>query len=60
MHSTSLLGLLKEFSGQNLQNYVPMASAYAFGQRPNFLKGKLRIRPIVENTASFIHWNRSC
>ena len=38
MHSTSLLGLLKEFRGQNLQNFVPLASAYAFGRRPNFLK----------------------
>ena len=39
MHSTSLLGLLKEFRGQNLQIFVPLA--YAFGRRPNFLKCKL-------------------
>ena len=45
MHSTSLLGLLKEFRGQNLQNFIPSALAYAFGRRPN-----------VENRTSVIHW----
>ena len=40
MHSTSLLGLLKEFGGQNLQNFTPSASAYAFGRRPNFFLDK--------------------
>ena len=30
MHSTSLLGLLKEFLRQNLQNFVHSALAYAF------------------------------
>ena len=54
MHSTSLLGLLKEFRGQNLQNFIPSASAYAFGRRPNFLKQELRLRPNVKNTASVI------
>jgi hypothetical protein len=47
MHSTSLLGLLKEFRGQN----------YAFGRRPNFLKCELRLQPNVKNTASVIHWS---
>jgi hypothetical protein len=54
MHSTSLLGQLKEFRGQNLQNFVPSALAYAFGQRPNFLKQKLWIWPNVKNMASVI------
>ena len=57
MDSTSLLGLLKEFRRQNLQNFVPSALAYAFGRRPNFSKGKLRIRPNVKNTTSVIHWS---
>ena len=52
MHSTSLLGLLKEFRGQNLQNFVP--SAYAFSRRPNFFKRELRLQPNVKNTASVI------
>jgi hypothetical protein len=52
MHITSLLGLLKEFQGQNLQNFVP--SAYAFGRRPNFFKFDLRLRPNVKNMASVI------
>ena len=56
MHSTSLLWLLKEFQGQNLQNFVPSASAYAFGQGPNFLKQELLLRPNVKNTASVILW----
>ena len=55
MHSTSLLGLLKEFLGQNLQNFVSSASAYVFGQRPNFLKWELQLQPNVKNTASVIH-----
>ena len=55
IHSTSLLGLLKEFRGQNLQNFIPSASAYAFGRRPNFLKCELRLRPNVKNTALVIH-----
>ena len=54
MHSTSLLGLLKEFRGQNLQNFIPSASAYAFGRWPNFLEQELRLRPNVKNTASVI------
>ena len=54
MHSISLLGLLKESRGQNLQNFVPSALAYAFSQRPNFLKWELRLRPNVKNTASVI------
>ena len=53
MHCTSLLGLLKEFPGQNLQNFIPVASAYAFGRKPNFLKWELRLRPNVKNTAQF-------
>ena len=32
MHSTSLLELLKEFRGQNVQNFVPSTLAYAFAQ----------------------------
>ena len=56
MHSTSLLGLLKEFRGQNLQNFIPSTSASAFGRRPNFLKYELRLRPNVKNTASVIPW----
>ena len=40
MLSTSLLGLLKEFRRQNLQNFVQSASAYAFDRRPNFLKNE--------------------
>ena len=55
MHSTSLLELLKEFRGQNVQIFVPSASAYAFGRRPNFLKWELQLRPNVKNTASVIH-----
>ena len=35
-------------------DFIPSASAYAFGQRPNFLKGELRLRPNVKNTASVI------
>ena len=54
MHSTSLLGLLKEFRGQNLQNFVP--SAYAFGRRPNLLKCELRLQPNVKNMALVIPW----
>ena len=54
MHFTSLLWLLKEFWGRNLQIVIPSASAYAFGQRPNFLKRELRLRPNVKNTASVI------
>ena len=54
MQSTSLLWLLKEFRGGNLQNFIPSASAYAFGQRPNFLKQELWLRPNVKNTASVI------
>ena len=56
MHSTSLLWLLKEFQGQNLQNFIPSASAYPFGRRPNFLKGELWFRPNVKNMASVILW----
>ena len=56
LHSTSLLGLLKEFQGQNLQNFVPSASAYAFGWSPIFLKCELRLWPNVKNTALVIHW----
>ena len=56
MHSTSLFGLLKEFRGKIFQNFVPSASAYAFGRRPNFLKQELRLRPNVKNTASVILW----
>ena len=54
MHSTSLLGLLKEFRGQNLQNFVPSSLAYAFCRRPNLLKCELWFLP--NNTASVIHW----
>ena len=56
MHSTLLLGLLKEFRKQNLQNFVPSASAYAFDRRPNFFKCELRLQLNVKNTASVIHW----
>ena len=56
MHSTSLLGLLKNFWGQNLQNFIPLALPYAFGRRPNFFKWELWLRPNVKNTASVIHW----
>ena len=59
MHSTSLLWLLKEFQGQNLQNFAPSASAYVFGLRPNFLKRELRLRPNVKNTASVILWSKA-
>ena len=45
MHSTSLLGLLKKFRVQNWQNFIPYASAYAFGWRPNFLEWELRLWP---------------
>ena len=31
-------------------------SAYAFGQRPYFLKCELRLQLNVKNTASVIHW----
>ena len=55
IHSTSLLGLLKEVQGQNLQNFVPAASAYAFGRRPNFLKWELWLRLNVKNMALVIH-----
>ena len=55
MHST--LRLLKEFRGQNLQNFVPSALAYAFGRRPNFLNWKLRLRPKAKILASVIHWS---
>ena len=59
-HSTSLLGLLKEFRGQNLLNFIP--SAYAFNQRPNFLDGENQLQPNVKNTASVIlcSWNGRC
>ena len=30
MHSTSLLGLLKEFRGQILQNFIPLAECLIF------------------------------
>ena len=50
MRSTSLLG-------QNLQNIIPSALAYAFGQRPNFFKWELQLRPNVKNTASVILWS---
>ena len=56
MHSTSVLWLLKEFKGQNLQNFVPSASAYALDRRPNFLKQELQFRPNVKNTATVILW----
>ena len=60
MHSTSLLWLLKEFRGWNLQNFIPSASAYAFGQRPNFLKQELRLRPNVilcpGSLGQMTHW----
>ena len=54
MHSTSLLWLLNEFQGQNLQNFVLSASTYAFGRRPNFLKQELRLRRNVKNTYSAV------
>ena len=50
MHSTSLLGLLKEFWRQNSQN-----SGRTFDQRPNFFKWELRLWPNIKNTASVIH-----
>ena len=59
MHSTSLLWLLKEFRGWNWKNFIPSASAYAFGRRPNFLQQELRLRPNVKNTASVILWSES-
>ena len=59
MHSTSLLWLLKEFRGWNLQNFIPSASAYAFGRRPNFFKQELRLWPNVKITASVILWTPS-
>ena len=56
MHFTSLLWLLKEFWGWNLQNFVPLASAYAFSWRPIFLKPELQLQPNVKNTVSVILW----
>ena len=50
MHSTSLLGLLKEFRGQNLQNFVPSALAYAFSRMPYFSKRELCLWPNVKST----------
>ena len=52
MHSTSLLGLLKEFRRQNLQNFVPSASAKSSAEGLIFLNesfgfglmSKLRLR----------------
>ena len=58
MHSTSILWLLKELRGCNLQNFVPSTCAYAFGRSPNFLKQELQLRPNVKNTASVILWVR--
>ena len=45
---------LKEFQGQNLQNFIPPASASAFGQRPNFLNYELWLWPNVKNMTSVI------
>ena len=53
MHSTSLLGLLKEFRVQN--------RTFGFGLyfRPNFFKWELRLWPNVKNTASVILCSRN-
>ena len=37
-------------------DFVPSASAYAFGRRPNYFKTELWLRPNVKNTASVILW----
>ena len=38
-------------------DFIPSASAYAFGRRPDYFKRRLRLRPNVKNTASVIHYS---